>query len=355
MTSAMPNDKVMPFNADIKVVRQYQMAEKVVIVDGQPGCGKTMLSPIIASLNRVELLSYAFEIEFICRLLYLNKIDNDAAVAMVKMLIDHKLYQTMMSRDVNFRYSDLSSVFKDVNPWRYFKRLFQNGDMVIPEKIERERPILNLTTHDLLGMSDPLTAGLGNAILFIEVVRHPLYMITQQTLNMERLVNSPRDIQVYIEYNGQQLPYFAQGWEEKFVKANPMEKAIYAMQRMMEITKKKREHLKEESPESIITIPFEKFVIKPEPFMADIQVKLDTTVGKKTHKVLRKQNVPREILADGPNLAIYKRCGWVPATGENEEVELDSRRKKVSDEVSKEALVVMDGLCEDYVQSYLST
>jgi len=167
MTFAMPNDKVMLFNADIKVVRQYQMAEKVVIVDGQPGCGKTMLSPIIASLNRVELLSYAFEIEFICRLLYLNKIDNDAAVAMVKMLIDHKLYQTMMSRDVNFRYSDLSGVFKDANPWRYFKRLFQNGDMVIPERIERERPILNLTTHDLLGMSDPLTAGLGNAILFI--------------------------------------------------------------------------------------------------------------------------------------------------------------------------------------------
>ena len=49
-----------------KVTRKKQLAEKIVIVDGQPGCGKTMLSPIIASMERVELLSYAFEVEFIC-------------------------------------------------------------------------------------------------------------------------------------------------------------------------------------------------------------------------------------------------------------------------------------------------
>ena len=85
-----------------KVVRQKQLAEKIVIVDGQPGCGKTMLSPIIASMERVELLSYAFEVEFICRLFHLNKIDSDAAIAMVRMLVDHKLYQTIMCRDTNF-------------------------------------------------------------------------------------------------------------------------------------------------------------------------------------------------------------------------------------------------------------
>ena len=160
-----------------KVIRQKQLSEKIVIVDGQPGCGKTMLSPIIASMNRVELLSYAVEIELICRLSHLKKIDNDAAIAMVRMLVDHKLYQTMMGRDTNFRYSDLSSVFQDSNPWRYFKRIFQKGDLVTPEKIKNERPILNLTTHDLLGWSNPVLSGLGEAVLFIEVVRHPLYMV----------------------------------------------------------------------------------------------------------------------------------------------------------------------------------
>ena len=69
------DSNLMQLNKEIKVIRQKQLTEKIVIVDGQPGCGKTMLSPIITTFQRVELLSYAFEVEFICRLFHLNKID----------------------------------------------------------------------------------------------------------------------------------------------------------------------------------------------------------------------------------------------------------------------------------------
>jgi hypothetical protein len=206
------------------IIRQGHLAEKIVIVDGQPGCGKTMLSPIISAMDRVELINYAFEIEFICRLFYLNKIDEDAAVTMVKMLTDHKLYQTMMGRETNFRFSDLSSAFKDSNPLRYFKRIFQEGDMVIPGRIKKQRPILNLTTHDLLGYSVPVLEGLGERVAIIEVVRHPLYMLIQQTLNFERLFSDPRDIQIYIKHGKEQLPYFAYQWEELFTSSNSFEK-----------------------------------------------------------------------------------------------------------------------------------
>ena len=289
-----------------KVVRQKQLTEKIVIVDGQPGCGKTMLSPIIASMERVELLSYAFEIEFICRLFHLNKIDNDAAIAMVRMLADHKLYQTMMGRDTNFRYSDLSSVFQDSNPWRYFKRIFQKGDLVIPERIKNERPILNLTTHDLLSMSDPVLSGLGEAVLFIEVVRHPLYMVKQLQLNMERLVNNVRDIQINVEYQGRQLPYFAYGWEEQFLNANSMEKAVSCIEKTTHATNKKRKLWGEMNHLSILTIPFEKFVLDPWPYVKEIEKKLETKIGPRTNKIMKKQNVPRKVFSDAPSFASVK-------------------------------------------------
>ena len=130
--------------------------------------------------------------------------------------VDKKIYETMMGRDVNFRISDLSSVFQDANPWRYFKRIFQKGDLVIPDRIKQERPILNLTTHNLLSRSDPLISALGDSVIFIEVVRHPLYMVKQQQLNMERLLYNARDIQINIEYQEHQLPYYAHGWEKEF-------------------------------------------------------------------------------------------------------------------------------------------
>ena len=79
----------------LKLSRSTYLANKIVIVDGLPGCGKTMLSPILSSFDRVELISYAFEVEWICRLNYLKKIDKDAANFMVHNLIDHKIYQTM--------------------------------------------------------------------------------------------------------------------------------------------------------------------------------------------------------------------------------------------------------------------
>ena len=44
---------------------------------------------------------------------------------MIRFLIDLKVYNTMMSRDVNFRPSDLSSVFNNVDPNKYLKRLFR--------------------------------------------------------------------------------------------------------------------------------------------------------------------------------------------------------------------------------------
>ena len=85
-----------------EIVRHGYLAEKIVITDGLPGCGKTLFSLIVSAMDRVELLNYAFEVEFICRLFYLSKIQKDAAITMVRMLTDHKLYQTMMSRETNF-------------------------------------------------------------------------------------------------------------------------------------------------------------------------------------------------------------------------------------------------------------
>ena len=111
--------------SNYKIIRNDHLAKKIVIVDGLPGCGKTMISPIVASFVRVELLNYAFEIEFICRLKELNKITGDATISLIKMFTDHKLYQTMMGRETNFRYSDISSVFNNPFPLRYLKGYFK--------------------------------------------------------------------------------------------------------------------------------------------------------------------------------------------------------------------------------------
>ena len=77
--------------------------------------------------------------------------------------------------------------------------------------------------------SEPLFKSLKERICFFEIVRHPLYMIIQQTLNMERILGDPRDINLEIKYKDYSLPYFAYGWEELFVKSNSVDKVIYTI------------------------------------------------------------------------------------------------------------------------------
>ena len=60
----------------------------------------------------------------------------------------------MMGRNVNFRFSDLSSVFQSDKKLIYFKRIFEKGDEVIPEFINKKNPILHFATHNLLPRSE---------------------------------------------------------------------------------------------------------------------------------------------------------------------------------------------------------
>lgn len=329
----------------MKVVREPFLAEKVVFVDGLPGCGKTMLSPIIGSLPRVQLLQYSYEIEYICSLRFLNKIEKDAAVVLVKMLTDLKLYNVMMSRDTNFRFSDISSVFKNARVFLYLKRLFQRGDGAVIDRLQKERPILHLTTHIILPFCEPILTALGSRAVILEVIRHPLYMLKQQILYQDRFGTDPRDFTIWYQYKERAVPYFALGWEDIFLNANATDKAIYMIHHL---TKRIRQ-----LDFSVFEIPFEKFVLNPGPFMEEVERLLGTKMDKTTRRMMKRQRVPRRKVADGIALGIYKKYGWKPSKrNADEREELNARRNFVAKQASKEAMKILNDLCQEYEEKH---
>ena len=56
-----------------EISRQKNLLEKVLIVNGQPGCGKTLISSILSSSESVEIMQYSSQLENIIRLNYLKK------------------------------------------------------------------------------------------------------------------------------------------------------------------------------------------------------------------------------------------------------------------------------------------
>jgi len=337
------------------ISREPQLAENIVMVGGLDGCGKTLLSPIISALDRVELSTYSYEIEHYCALHSLNELSLNTASALIRMQTDYKLYNGMMSREVNFRPSDLSSVFKYHNPDQYFERLFQPGDAAIPEVISQSQPILNLTIHNVLYISDPIWKGLGDRCVYIEVVRHPLYMIRQQALNMTNLVNDARDFIIYYEYKDKKYPYWTQGWEDDFEASSGIERSVHYINQMTQRTELAKEILRKKYQANILTIPFEAFALDPEPWMAKVAAALKTEITDDTRNVMFAQKVPRKKIAQGIDLEIYRRCGWVPPKdGTTEREELMIRRKDVVMESREEIVSLIDQLSESYEKKYWS-
>ena len=336
--------------------KKIKFSNKVIFIDGMPGCGKTLFSQLLAAYPRVELLNYAFDIEHACGLHYLDELSIDGASTLVNLFADQKIYHTMMSRETNFRLSDLSSVFNTTKKYKYFKRLLMNGDHAVTQRIVNEDPILNLTVHNLLAFSLPIFKALYDRVTFIEILRHPLYQIIQHYLNTKNLYNDdPRDLTMsYRTDSGEVVPYFVKEYEEEWIQGNAIDKAIlsiYYWEKQVQYTLE----VNKEISENTIIIPFENFVLTPDHYLKNIEDVLGVKRTPLVLKELKKQNVPREKISNGIPLAVYKRCGWeAPVLGFTEKDELQKRREfAVNQGASKEALELLDEMSAQYEVQYI--
>jgi len=347
-------ERKLSYQPPAKLTRVEHIAGTVAFVNGVSGNGKTMLAPIIGSLARVELMRFNYHLEHICQLRYLNLIDDNVAVSLASVQIDLDLYNSMMSRETNFRFRDLSSAWKNCRPWRYFVRLFGAGDAAVISRIREKKPILHLVTHSLLGISHPLFKALGDRLRILELVRHPLYLIKQWRVLMTRDHSDPRVFYLCVDYHEHSLPWFAHGWEELYLRSNLMDRSIYAIRQQWRLAEEAFERLSDIQKKQVLFIPFERFVTEPDPFVDEIVRFLGTETTRVTRRVMKSQNVPRRMYAEGIDLGIYKRYGWEPpSAGATEQEELAKRRDFVASEAAPEALQVLDELSAAYEAKYL--
>jgi hypothetical protein len=254
-----------------------------------------------------------------------------------------------MSRGVNVRFTDFTSIFRNTGTWRYLCRLVQAGDAASVERIRREQPILQLTLHNALSFGQPLFEALGDRLRVLEIIRHPLYMIKQGSIYYQRYGTDPRELSFWIVCQGYALPYFAYGWEERYVAANPMDRVIYSMERLGVVADEVMRGLSAGQQAQALTIPFEPFVLDPAPWLRRMELFIGAHTTSETVRHLKRQRVPRARIADGLPLPVYKRFGWEGADQRlDERAELDKRRAFAAQHASAEGMEVLDRLCADY-------
>ncbi len=335
-----------------KLSRRPHLAPHVVFVDGLSGSGKSALSMILSSLKRVEVHRIDPVYEQTCALRYLEQITEDGARAFIRTQTDITCYDVMLARGSNFRPDDISSVLlqKDI----YTERLtLPDGDKVLG-RIQQESPILHLMIHQSMAIATPLFKALEGRITFLEMVRHPLFLLTAWYGYIDRYGTDPLEFDLCFDYQGHDLPWFAAGWEDIYLQSNKMDRIIQSIKRLFDLRFEVLENLSPSMRERVLIIPFSKFVTKPWPFIEKIESLLQTQRTPFTDIVLKGQNMPREFINDVPDHDAYRKYGWNPVEGvHSAEEDLERQLELAQKEASPAVFAILEKFCTDYERIYL--
>lgn len=331
--------------------RPVQFSNKVLIVDGLSGTGKAAVYPILQGLKRVEnvIIDYAFE--YICESHYLKGMSANSAENLLRILTDFKLYEVMSSRAVNFRPSDVTSAMNTHLRSVYLDRLFQPDGLAAVDRIEKEQPILHLMTHQMFAVSKPMFQALGDRLLFVEVVRNPLYMLRHWHGYMHRYGRDVRDFSLWIDYKGKSLPWFAVGNEDLYLESNTMDKIIHSIKWFSDMRKANRDSLTDEEKERHVQVRFTYFVKNPYRYIKRIAGLLQTDTNPHLDAIMKQQNIPRDL----PNEGVKGGGIWTKLYGEiapdpnsTEDEEIQKCWDYAAAEASPQGMEVLEKLVYDF-------
>lgn len=289
----MQLEKFNPFSNDI------------IFIDGIWATGKSVLAPVVSGMDRVEKVKAEHIYEYVCVLRHLNRISPDAASWMLKAYADLSQYNNLIGREVNLRWSDDSGLAGNPNSYVYIKRLFGGeGDQKVAD-INNNNIALNVMTHMLMLVAPPIFEYFGDRAKIIEFVRHPLYMVRHWYTYLQGF-GSPREFTISFNHRGEKIPWFTAGWEDQFVEASAMDKALLSIIKLYEWLENSIQEASAKG-RNVLMLSFESLVLTPDESLQKVASFLGRAHHPRLSAILRKQKIPRKTISQGKGHAVY---GW---------------------------------------------
>ena len=185
----------------------------------------------------------------------------------------------------------------------YLKRLFHPGGDNVAEKISKENLALLIASHELIAVSDLLYESFGSRLKLIEVVRHPVHLfnnVRDYTATFERA----REFTLSFEVNGVKVPWFAAKWADEFVTSSVTDRALLSIARMQSEMINAIDSINA-AQKPLLVLSFENTVLQPQDSINKLEKFLDRQSTRRTKRVLKQQNLPRQQISAGKATSSY--------------------------------------------------
>jgi hypothetical protein len=282
--------------------RKNTYSNQVILLDGISGTGKTMIMRIIDDLPDVISPRFNYQLEHLCIAIQEEKLEASAGREILQLLLDQNYYDSSISREINLRPSDLSSILKSSKRNKYLKRLILPDGQEGENRLLLDREKQFYVVHQLMHASLVLDTLPGKVISRILCVRHPYYLYDHWVSYVGLFGNSPRDFTVTLN-SEVEVPWFIRESSKMFAGETLENKAATVVS---ELTSQQMEFI--ELKLETIVIDFEKFVLEPQRYLNMLQNAIGGSFDN-SRKVLNRENIPRKHINSSNQKAIYRRYG----------------------------------------------
>lgn len=332
-------------DTSITLEEKDQYSNGVILIDGMWGSGKSMIMPLVSGLSEVDNACLDNSLELAAIFYRLGKLDEDAAMWMIRSRVDMRSFYSSIGREINLRWSDASGFKNCSDKLATLYRLFRGEESALRE-FHSGKVMLPIMTHNMAFTGSILRKSLRERLKVIEIVRHPLYMVEHVRSYLARF-SGPREFNPSFDCNGQRIPWFMTGGEDEFVKGDLLEKAVLTVCYLSKQTNNAVMDLGK-GDTGVLVVPFEDVAINTEEVIRKLEVFTGKKRGKEMIKAMKRQRLPRKVLMDGKG---FSRNGWVRSL-ESEEHTYKKLISKIKDSCRAKYFDILVEAIDEYNSKY---
>ena len=217
-------------------IKKDSLVSRLVFIDGFSRSGKFFLGKIISGLKGLEYFQAVSTIEYIGFIRHHGGITEDAAISMIKAIVDENSYNMYIGRNINFRHEDASSVYNSHEVYEYLKRSVS----IIGEQGLTNKHIIESFRHDLRYSLFVVHETLPNIDIFfkaypqlkiIELIRHPVDVAHSWFVRGwgRRFSNDPLSFTPVISGKKDPVPWHTIEWEKKYEESSEVDRIIMSL------------------------------------------------------------------------------------------------------------------------------
>ncbi len=289
----------MTDSASLPFYSRKIILKRLLLVDGITRGGKFLLGNLLSGLEDVEHIQYFLMYELIPALVKLGKMPRETGLALLRNEVDMHAYEYAIGRNLNFRFSDKSSIFNSTRFQELLTRCSSPDGPPVIERIQKENKYHSYVTHGVLAQADVFFEAAPD-LRMIHILRHPVDVVHSWYRRGwgKRFGTDALDFTPALQGPQGPIPLYAHAWADEYERLEEMDRIIASVDSIHRDFENTYHALDAALKKQILFVTYEALVEDTHKELDRICLFLDTCGSKTLAVTLAKERCPSTLVPE---------------------------------------------------------